>query len=156
MISVGTGLFTAISKADDPDHLYGWSFSRSHHLWWAVRQVRLLYMYLCYLYSQSVLVTSSVSVSQVWAAVCPHLVIPAGGCTRQQCCPLANIHRLLCFKIPEWDGSVWDHPQQCLSEYVTYRVSFYPGPVPHCGLTVRVCLPICPQRSNGFQPRRGH
>lgn len=36
---MGPGVLSASSEADDSDNLYGWSFSRSHHLWWPVRQV---------------------------------------------------------------------------------------------------------------------
>lgn len=38
---VGSGVFSASSEADDSDNLHGRSFSRSHHLWWPVRQVVL-------------------------------------------------------------------------------------------------------------------
>lgn len=39
-LSVGSGVFSTSSEADDSDNLYGWSFNRSHHLWWPVRQVK--------------------------------------------------------------------------------------------------------------------
>lgn len=39
-LSVGSGVFSASSEADDSDHLHGRGFNRSHHLWWSVRQVK--------------------------------------------------------------------------------------------------------------------
>lgn len=38
---MGPGVLSASSEADDSDNLYGWSFNRSHHLWWPVGQVTL-------------------------------------------------------------------------------------------------------------------
>lgn len=40
-LSVGSGVFSASSEADDSDHLHGRSFNRGHHLRWSVRQVKL-------------------------------------------------------------------------------------------------------------------
>lgn len=39
-LSVGSGVFSASSEADDSDHLHGRSFNRSHHLRWSLRQVK--------------------------------------------------------------------------------------------------------------------
>lgn len=144
-VSVELGLFSPVSKTDDPDNLHGWSFNRSHYLWCFVRQVRLIFVYFCCLCSKIRPIRACslpLSVSQVWAAVCSHLVIPATGCTWLWCRPLSIIQHLLCFQVSKRNGSLRDHPQHRLSEYLPFLLSTCLSSEVHFS----VCLPVCLQR----------
>lgn len=93
-LSVGAGVFSASSETDDSNHLYGRSFNWSHHIWWPVRQVIILFHRETCLKSRCVFssvtcvsvvgalwsqMNHSLSLHQVWEAGHSYLVVSTAG-----------------------------------------------------------------------------
>lgn len=95
-LSVGPGVFPTSTKANDSNHLYGWSSNRSHCVWWPVWQVILnplvfktlfhqkkkkhslvWHWPLCFTGKVCIILSNAFSISQVWETHHPDLVLPA-------------------------------------------------------------------------------